>query len=1537
VADHRVRIILEAVDRGSSSLRNFFANSEKDIKNFQRTAQSTKKDLDAIFTSSGVRGRDPSGRFTSIKKEADDASKSLRSFRRDFRAAVAGTSVGQLVGGISTGLGTEREILKEFDRRKALTKKDLQDRKNAEDEFLHDELQSIRAFHAKELRDFQTGKELEIRAEHDAEKRRLAARAAFLQKIRNLEIESAAKAGDVFPENAGLEARIEELRRLQDVEQSTRDAEINAHKERLRIDKDDALRTARLASRDRRQAIINPNDADLLRQIESEFGHLGRDVDRNDSKLRRFGLTAGRAFGQFRQGIRVARGGLSDLEKETLKNATAAQRFGARLGNAFNQISPFRARTLALISVLQIFGTLVVQLGAALVALASSAIEAGAALGGALLAGASQLLPVVGLLAAAFQRLGAVLDAAKLADKLKLTAADDSKTKVEAIKQASDRLADSRYALVKAAEAVKDSEYDLVQAGIAVKDSMVEQRKAVKDLAEARKQAARDIVDANFEEQEASLALADANLAVLDAKKKLREEEQKSTLDQQNIKDAQAQVKEAQARLAQARAEGDTAEITTALQQLSVAEQDLQQIKAQVDTAKTDARQAKNDVAQAELNQKEAVVRNKRAREDAAKARREGVEGSDRVVAARKNLVDATRAVAQAERQQVLATRALRDSVHGLVVAKREEKDAEVGLTDARSKATSQQKQLQDALGDLSPAERKLFKSIQRIKNIYKENFRPITDIIISAFSRAIDTVSVLLKDPTILRNARALATAIGGSIDKLAHFAVSPEFKRFLNFSIVEAAKNVPKITDGFIDLGRILIRIARAATPIFDKLIDRFVSFLDRLEQRTRDTTGIEKFFKVAGEHLDSWVKFAIALGRVLGLIIKLSAPAGRGILDDFTGALDHIADWLSTHGEQTRKFFANVRVQVRALAIALGGVAKVLFAAFSSDSASQLSIFILNTVIPAFALFLQVLGFIATALNTIFKIPLVGGFAQGALKAFFAFVLITKLFKTFAPLVISLKDNLLALKEAFIALKNSAIAAAALEKLVAVFGAIRNAIIAIGVASRAALFTPPIGVLAIIAALVLAVVLLDRKFHFLRPTLEFLLKTFQKVFNWIKDHWKLLTAILLGPFGLIVIAVIKWHDKIIDLIKGVTDWVRDHWKILLVAILLAPFALGGVIILGIIKFRARLLELIRAIPNLIVKAFEKLPGLLLEIFKKIPGLLAGVLKGLGDVVHKALKRLPIVGRFFGGGQSPEDKAKAEARDNKIIAALPKKARAKANKLRKGGQSLRSVLQQLVDEGLIDQGDVTDLAGRFGAEGILFQEGGKVPGAAGQAVPIIAHAGEWVLNKMQQTKVARNLGMTVEQLQMNLFGTGGKKGSPNTKPTNKAKPYSVPGKFNLVPKEDPDGIVVWFIEMADGAFGQVSARDARKIIDTQGAFIPGYVRRSSHGFNARFKSTAGGFEKARGKVRKQFVSGVRDRGWQGFAKGGVVHNYAMPMLQSFAEGGTVLNQAGFGAPSGNTSTKSIEQNFNVTTQGETDWNYVMRIGALHAEGSYT
>jgi len=1515
--DHHVRIILESIIRGSGNLRRFFKDTEKDVERFRKSFRQTSAEIDKIFTSSGVRGRDPrTKQFTSLKKDAEEATNSVRLFLTNLRK----------------GLNEEKRIREEANRRFNLSdeerrkKIDKIDKEIASSKLKRiNNLEKTEVGTIRQLISAERGRaESNIRAlesEGRIIQNQINLREKLLSEKQLLNKEERKTAADSLRELREEREGIEQIIRARRVE---RDSYVDSEKRKIaalhaRIREEENTRRSTL-----RRAVLRPSRVALEEDVRKEFRELEKDIDRVDSRLKKFGIGAGRNLGQFTNGLRLSRDGLDDNEKSLLKTASAATRFGANLGNAIRPAGAFRVRVLLLIGVLQIFLTLLIQLGAALIAVASSAIQAAAALGGALLAGITQLIPVVGLLAAAFNRLGKVIDAANLADKVSQTAAQDQKTKLEAIRQATQRLADSRYSLIQAAEAVQDSEFNLAQAIDDVQEAIKNQKESIRELADARKQAAQDIVDANFEEREAALALQEAELGILDAKRRLREEEEKSQFGKINIEDAKAQVKEAQARLIQARTEGDETEITLALQQLNVAEQDLQQIKSNVGDAQSNIKQAQIDVKQAQLQQEQAVVRNARAQENAAKARQQGVEGSDRVIRAQENLVEATKSIAQAERQQVLATRALRDSVHSLAIAKREEKDAEIGLTDARSKATAQQEQLQEALGDLSPAEKKLLASIQRIKRIYEKNFRPITDIIIGAFARAVDSVAVLLSDPKILSAAKTLAFSLSSSIDALSQFAISPEFKEFLVFSIQQAADNIPKITDGFIDLSRVLIRVAKAATPLFNELIDRFVNFLDRLEKRTKDTSGLEKFFGVAGRHLDSWINFAVAVGKILGAVIKFSAPAGKGILDDITEKLNEWTDWLNTNGEEVEEFFDRIRTQVRALAQVLGRIGIILFEAFSSEGAAELTTFILNTVIPAFTLFLEILNLIATLINKVIEIPVIGPLTARILQFGLALLFASKLVGT----LIGPVGRLVAAFRALFTILRSGIIIATLSK--ALTGLV-VAIKLVGTALRFIFITNPW--IAIIVGIIAAVVLLDRKFHFLRPTLEFLLKIFQKVFNWIKNHWKLLLVILLGPFGLVLIGIIKWRDKILEIIRKIVDFIRDHWK-LIIAILLAPFAIGGAIILAIIRWRERIFEIIKAMPGKIAEFFKNLPNLLKKIFDKIPGLLKDALSGLKDIVTGALSEIPIVGRFFGNAKlNEQDKIKIQ---NQVLAD-PKldPQRKKIKALRKEGLKPDAILQALIEGGDLSEQELRKLIEKYAKKS--FAHGGTVPGGVGQAVPVIAHAGEWVLNKAQQSRIAQALGISIEQAKNIIFGTGmneqQKKEATKLRDAPGAQGFSgttgVFGNrmsFNLVPKTDPDGIVVWFIEMADGAFGQVSPRDARKIIASKGNYIPGYVRRSTHGF--RQNVIPFGIERGGKALRGGIV--------QGFAKGGIVQKWAGPALQSFAEGGTVLQQSSFGAPSVS-NTKNIEQNFNVTTQGETDWNYVLRIGAIHAQASYS
>lgn len=52
----------------------------------------------------------------------------------------------------------------------------------------------------------------------------------------------------------------------------------------------------------------------------------------------------------------------------------------------------------------------------------------------------------------------------------------------------------------------------------------------------------------------------------------------------------------------------------------------------------------------------------------------------------------------------------------------------------------------------------------------------------------------------------------------------------------------------------------------------------------------------------------------------------------------------------------------------------------------------------------------------------------------------------------------------------------------------------------------------------------------------------KTIAGVFNWIKDHWRLLAVILFGPVGLALVLIVNNFNKIKDAVGGAFDWIKN-----------------------------------------------------------------------------------------------------------------------------------------------------------------------------------------------------------------------------------------------------------------------------------------------------------------------------------------------------------------------------------------------------------
>ena len=200
--------------------------------------------------------------------------------------------------------------------------------------------------------------------------------------------------------------------------------------------------------------------------------------------------------------LELAKAATKDLGGEAGRTGGFFSRMSQTMGDSFETASSKTAtfdnmlRGLMSLGVAAFLQPIVVLAGAAagaLGALASSAVTAGAALGGALAAGAMQAIPVLGVLASAMSRIKAVTDAVKQANLLEQQASAKSKDQ-------QDKQANAALAVAAAQDAVADAHRRVQQ--------------AQEGLTEAREEAREKLEDLILAERGATLSAAEAQEAL---------------------------------------------------------------------------------------------------------------------------------------------------------------------------------------------------------------------------------------------------------------------------------------------------------------------------------------------------------------------------------------------------------------------------------------------------------------------------------------------------------------------------------------------------------------------------------------------------------------------------------------------------------------------------------------------------------------------------------------------------------------------------------------------------------------------------------------------------------------------------------------------------------------------------------------------------------------------------------------------------------------------------------------------------------------
>jgi hypothetical protein len=815
--------------------------------------------------------------------------------------------------------------------------------------------------------------------------------------------------------------------------------------------------------------------------------------------------------------------------------------------------------------------SVLVTLAAQLFSVASAATQAAAGIGAALGAGMAQAIPVAGVLVATFGRLTSILKAVKLQNQQQLTATHDTAA-------AERRQASAADALRAAEERVADAHRNTAR--------------AVQDLARTRSDAARQEIDAQREvvraQQDGSRNIVKAQEDVTQARKDaIRTVEDLITAEE----DAFQQLERARSGLTSAIQGGDVAGA----------------VQAQIDVsrAQTGLTRAREDAAPVRRGGVEAVADVQQAEERLAETRRQSVE---EISIAERRLGDVRRTN---ERQVASAEQQVAD-------ARRQEARASDDLTRTRVNTTRDLEQetaavdkLADSLKQLSPAERDLYRRIIALQEVYRRAARPITDIIVRAFSGVVDRVTQLLRDPRILRGFRNIAVQIAASIRTATREAGGERSIGAFQIITDEAARNIPIVTRIITNLFRTARNLVLDALPAFRLLLGYVEDYSKRAEDASGNSRGITEFFKTGVRYAKAFFDLALS---VIGLFLALSGSGGaadEGIktIDTLTDRIDGLTEKVRANAGKIRAFFASTREPLNALIGLIGDVGAQIIASFSAKSVTSFVDFLRQVVIPAVGETVRIMGALVTVFHTFLSLPGVSGVARLAAT----FLLLAK--------------GLTVIRVAFSEL--TGIVPAFLRAFGLMTAAATEAEIAAGTAVTGFASLTGIGLVVIaIAAVVAAIVLLDRKFHFLGKTFDWIKGAAKDAFDWIvqaakdtvswfSDVWnKGLLKWIRAPFvaayrifteGTLGKAIIKDVRAVIDFLAGPV-WATIK------ALIITPFKVSLAeieIVWGAIR------SIVRVALDVLAGRFDRIGRHLTDIWK-------GTWNGIKDALRDALNAL-------------------------------------------------------------------------------------------------------------------------------------------------------------------------------------------------------------------------------------------------------------------------------------------------------------------------
>lgn len=581
----------------------------------------------------------------------------------------------------------------------------------------------------------------------------------------------------------------------------------------------------------------------------------------------------------------------------------------------------------AAISLVQPFIALILGLVGAMGSLYAAGIAAGTAIGVTFIAAIAQGIPVLGLFAAATQRLTSImslvqLTAGQVQQKFiaQYETARQNAMGINQVATAQHNYQDALFQSLVAVQQVSVAEHGLSDAQFAQKTAVIQVQEAQVALSGARRDAARQLQALIFQEVNARLAAEASTLAVTNAQKALAQ----SIATGGDVASAQLDLQSAQANHVQA--------------------------TASAQNAITDA--SKNSVARQQIT------------ETVNDAQR-GVEQ------ARHAVIDANQALSQAALGVVQAKRAVVDSEFQVAAAKAaiiQAQQAAVGYNIGTAA------QLAYLRSQMTQTEKSLAANILAIYKMFQGvhgYLRPITDSILGAFIPITAQIEKLLKDPRIFNALLGLGQSIGAGIKTITNAVFSPEAVNGFLQILKDAAANIGPVATIISNAFKSVQSIITEADPFVHQFLLYFGTLVQQFTSWATSTQGknwLKTFFSDAFGALQSFVGLGAAIVKLFAAIIGPGggARAGIGIIQELTLWVNRATDSINSHGRVWRdlqKLWATAKPTLSAL----GEIFKAIVNAFIKIGSSQqgqstlknLADLIATVVIPALTQFVIDMG--------------------------------------------------------------------------------------------------------------------------------------------------------------------------------------------------------------------------------------------------------------------------------------------------------------------------------------------------------------------------------------------------------------------------------------------------------------------------------------------------------------------------------------------------------------------------------------------------